>query len=61
MTAIQTRPGGMFLAVDRGARERPTVADFATVQPATAPLFEIAAMHDGQPPAAWLGYLKAQF
>lgn len=60
MTAAAARPGGLFLTVDRGMFEQEPAKSFE-VSPATAPLFEIAALHDGQNPVAWLGYLKAQF
>lgn len=61
MTAQATRAGGMFLAIERGARGTENDTGAHEIPPATAPLFEIAALHDGQPPVAWLGYLKAQF
>jgi hypothetical protein len=54
--------GGKYLAEDRGAFDAPVVAAEveATVEPeieaATAPLFEVAAVHDGQPPIAWVRY-----
>lgn len=60
MTAQATRPGGLFLAVGRGARSS-EIPKMPQSSAATAPLFEFAALHDGQNPVAWLGYLKAQF
>jgi hypothetical protein len=58
--------GGRYLAEDRGAFEvldapplLPPVEE--QTQAATAPLYEIAACHDGQQPAAWLRYLMRQY
>jgi hypothetical protein len=49
--------GGKYLAEERGAFELPCVAVAPPEPPvpiAVAPLFEIAASHDGQPPMDWL-------
>ena len=52
--------GGRYLAEDRGVFDQPLVIEMEPepeVVVATAPLYEIAAAHDGQPPRAWLLYL----
>jgi hypothetical protein len=55
--------GGRYLAEDRGAFDQPLVSAVIEMEPepevvvATAPLYEIAAAHDGQPPRAWLLHL----
>ena len=56
--------GGRYLAEERGAFEAPSKPEQppaveAPTAPATAPLYEVAAVHDGQPPEAWLGFLMA--
>jgi hypothetical protein len=48
--------GGYYIAEDRGAFDLKDEDDGTDVQmvAATAPLFEIAAAHDNEPPTAWL-------
>ena len=54
--------GGKYLAEERGAYDReqpaqemPVIA--SSVEPASIPLYEAAAAHDGQPAADWLRVL----
>ena len=58
--AVAAMSGGRYLAEDRGAFDQPLVIEMEPepeVVVATAPLYEIAAAHDGQPPRAWLLHL----
>jgi hypothetical protein len=50
-----------WLAAEREARTSPQPPPNEAAKPkvlATAPLFEVAAFHDGQPPADWLRVMK---
>ncbi len=59
--------GGKYLAEERGAFEPEPTRDASVdavaepVHPARAPLYEAAAVHDGQPPVAWLGLFYRWF
>lgn len=52
--------GARYLAEERGAFERIEAPALlvveAPVMPAQAPLYEVAALHDGQPAREWLQF-----
>lgn len=50
---------GIWLA-DQNA-PAPVITLEPEIEPAVAPLFEIAAVHDGQPPFAWLHTFRSMF
>lgn len=54
MTAQEARPGGRHCAHERGAFETGQPIVDVPLWPATAPLYELAAWHDGQPAKEWL-------
>lgn len=57
--------GARYLAEERGAFDEPEQLAPAlvieTAEPARAPLYELAAAHDGQPPIEWLGMFMQVF
>jgi hypothetical protein len=58
--------GGKYLAEDRGAfdeSQSPTHSPIETqaVAPARAPVYELAAHHDGQPSATWLRFFMQRW
>jgi hypothetical protein len=54
--------GAKYLAEERGVFEAEAspvaIPAEAALEPARAPLYEVAAVHDGQPPIAWLSMFR---
>lgn len=51
-----SQTAGRYIAEERGAFDAPAMVAVAAEEPKAvrAPLFEFAAIHDGQPPSDWL-------
>ena len=52
---------GIWLADQNAPASVITLEPEPEIEPAVAPLFEIAAAHDGQPPFAWLHMFRSMF
>jgi len=61
MRAEDTRRGGRHVANERSAFDADQAPATAAANMATAPLYECAAAHDGQPPDAWLRMLYRMY